>query len=251
MPTTPLRGKVGDLGSETDTDRKERFAALVEYLDVQIGRIRTGIDELGIDKDTLLIFCSDNATAGSGKTTGVERGCHVVFMVEGAGTKVRGFTKELVDFTDVPPTLADYAGIKTPAQEIPWDGRSLQPFLNGESNQTKPMIQGFMLTSQTFRTKNYMLEVVNPAMGLPDGRFYYTGDNRFWLGYKRAEQNPEHAAAYAAFDSMRSMYPPFQIDHPFFATEKGKAFVKRWMTGKEAVKHLTNSKDYQFYDQSY
>ena len=251
MPTTPLRGKVGDLGSPNDKDRKERFAALVEYLDVQIGRIRTTIHELGIENDTLLIFCSDNATAGSGKTTGVERGCHVVFMVEGAGTKVRGFTKELMDFTDVPPTLADYAEIKTPTQEIPWDGLSLHWFLRGESNETKPAIQGYMLTSQTFRTKHHMLEAVNPAMSVPNGRFYYTGDNRFWKGYERAEKNPQHAAAYKAFDSMRSKYPPFRIDHPFFSTVNGKDFVKRWMTGKEAVKHLTNSKDYQVYDQTY
>ena len=251
MPTTPLRGKVGDLGSAEDTDRKERFTALVEYLDVQIGRIRSTIHELGIEEETLLIFCSDNATAGSGKTTGVERGCHVVFMVEGAGTKVRGFTKELMDFTDIPPTLADYAGIATPAQNIPWDGQSLQPFLHGASNETKRMIQGYMLTSQTFRTKRYLLEAVNPAMGVPNGRFYWTGDNRFWKGYERAENMPEHAEAYRAFDSMRVKYPPFQIDHPFFSTKKGKAFVKRWMTGKEAVRHLTNSEAYRFYDQSY
>lgn len=249
-PTNPSRGEVGDFGRSDDHDKRERFASLVEYIDVHIGRVRETLERKGIAEDTLLIFCSDNATAAEGKTQGVERGCHVVFMAEGAGMKARGFTRQLMDFTDVAPTLLDYAGIRQPKQPMPFDGESLKPFFDGNTDTTKPLIQGFMSTSQTLRAKEHLLEVVNPIMGLPNGRFYYTGENRFWKGYERVDDDPAHAAARKPFDVLLRRYPPYTMEHPYWKTPGGKKYRETWMTPAEVDKHLTNSKNYRFYDQS-
>jgi len=248
-PTNPLRGRPGVLGNAKGEEGTERFRSLNEHLDSTIGRVRETIRKLGIEKNTLFIFCSDNGTAVTAKTRGVERGCHVLFMAEGAGVKPRGLTDELMDFSDIAPTLAAFAGIK-PVQKIPFDGISLKPFLLGDTERTKPLIHGFISTSQLVRSKDHLLEVVNPLLGVPEGRFYYTGTNRFWKGYKRVDGNPEHATAKSRFKAFLDAYPPITKDHPHWTTRMGKTFHAMYTGKKECDKHLHNHKEYQFYDET-
>jgi len=247
-PTNPLRGTPGDLGSSRDLDRKERFKSLNEHLDTTIGRIQAKVKELGIEKNTIIIFCSDNGTAVTAKTRGVERGCHVVFMAAGAGIKKRGLTDELMDFTDIAPTLADYAGVK-PQQDVPFDGISLKPFLTGKTGRTKPLIHGFISTSQLVRSKSHLLEVYNPMLGMSDGRFYYTGKNRFWTGYQRADTNPDHAAVKKQFFQFLEKHPVVLADDPFWQSKPGKKFHKAYTLPWSVEKHLHNHKDYTCYDE--
>jgi len=248
MPTNPLRGEPGDLGSKGDPDNGPRFKSLIEHLDTTMGRIQQKIQELGIEKNTIIIFCSDNGTAVTAKTRGVERGCHVVFMAAGGGIKKRGLTDELMDFSDVAPTLADYAGVN-PQQEVPFSGISLKPFLTGKSDRTKPLIHGFISTSQLVRSKDHLLEVYNPMLGMPDGRFYYTGKNRFWKGYERADNNPEHALVKKQFFKFLEKYPVVTADHPFWETKSGQKFHKVYTNPNSVKKHLYSHKDYQFNDE--
>jgi arylsulfatase A len=248
-PSTPESGRVGDMGSPTDSDRDERFAALVQYLDAKVGDLRLKLQELGIADNTLLVFCSDNGTWPEGKSLGVERGCHVVFMVEGAGTIRRGMTDELMDFTDVAPTLAEYAEAGV-VQEVPFDGKSLRPFLRGESEQTKPIVMGFMSGSVTLRSKTHLLEAVNPILGVPVGRFYHTGGNRFWKGYERVDADQKHRPALLEFTEFLKIHPPIPTGHPFWKTEKGIEFLKIETAPIQADFHLYNPERYRFYDQS-
>ncbi len=248
MPTNPLRGEVGNLGTKGDKDNGPRFKSLIEYMDTTIGRLQAKVKELGIEKNTLIIFCSDNGTAVTAKTRGVERGCHVVFMAAGAGIKQRGLTDELMDFSDIAPTLADYAGVN-PQQEVPFDGISLKPFFEGKDDQTKPLIHGYISTSQLVRSKTHLLEVYNPFLGMPEGRFYYTGKNRFWKGYTRADNNPEHAKAKKEIFQWLEKYPPVLADHPFWETHPGQRFHKAYTSEGERAKHLHNHKNYKFNDE--
>ncbi len=248
QPTNPFRGEPGDLGTKGDKDNGPRFRSLIEHLDSTIGRIQTKVKELGIEKNTIIIFCSDNGTAVTAKTRGVERGCHVVFMVAGAGIKKCGLTDELMDFSDIAPTLADYADVK-PQQKVPFDGISLKPFLTGTTDHTKPLIHGFISTSQLVRSKDHLLEVYNPMLGMPDGRFYYTGENRFWKGYERVDNNPEHATAKKQIFRFLEQYPAMGADHLHWQTKAGQKFYKSYSSEKERSKHLFNHKDYQFYDE--
>ncbi|VGO19327.1 sulfatase-like hydrolase/transferase [Pontiella sulfatireligans] len=249
QPTNPLRGNPGDLGTKGDKDNGPRFKSLIEHMDSTIGRIQAKVKELGIENNTVIIFCSDNGTAVTAKTRGVERGCHVVFMAAGARIKQRGLTDELMDFSDIAPTLADYAGIEA-KQTVPYDGISLKPFLTGKVDQTKPLIHGFISTSQLVRSKDHLLEVYNPMLGMPDGRFYYTGENRFCKGYGRVDSNPEHAAAKNQFFQYLEQYPAMTADHPHWQTKAGKKFYKSYTSPKEKEKHLHNHKDYTFYDEN-
>lgn len=249
MPTNPNRGKVGDLGRKKDGKENElRFQSLNEYIDILMGRVIDKINTLGIADNTIIIFTSDNGTAVTAKTRGVERGSHVINIISGAGIKQRGATDELTDFSDIAPTLLDFAGGKLPKGKK-FDGISLKPFLTGKTNKTKDFIYGFISTSQLVRTKDYMLEVVNPLLGMPEGRFYYTGKHRYGKGYEFVNDNPKHKKERKRFTEFLKYFPAITKDNPFWSTKQGQRFYKEYTKPKSIEKHLYNHKDYKFYDE--
>jgi arylsulfatase A len=249
MPTNPLRGEIGDLGKNSDNKENAlRFNSLNEYIDVLVGKVVKKIHDLGIADNTIIILTSDNGTAGIAKTRGVERGSHVINIIAGAGVKKRGPTDELIDFSDIAPTLVDYAGAKLPKGKK-FDGISLKPFLTGKTDATKDWIYGFISTTQLVRTKNYMLEAVNPLLGVPEGRFYYTGNHRFGKGYQLVSNDPNHQKERKKFADFLTNFPPITKDNPFWETKQGKEFYKLYTNPKEVQKHLYNHKDYKYYDE--
>jgi len=258
MPTNPLRGEPGLLGQgkkkkdKIPGENQARFVSLIEYLDLKVGEVIKKIDELGIANNTIIIFLSDNGTAVTAKTRGVERGSHVVQIAAGAGIKKRGLTDELSDFSDIAPTVIDYANA--------WDfvpkghsfnGKSLMPFYQGETDEHREWIYGYAATSQLLRTKDYMLEVVNPVMNMPRGRFYYTDDNRFGFGYELVDGKPEHVMARAKFDDILKNLPPLTREHEHWQTKSGKRVLKSLAQPKVIEKHLYNHEDYKRYDETY
>ena len=120
------------------------FKDMVEYTDRIVGKIDAKLGELGIRENTLLIFTGDNGTAtqvisrwngrsvqgGKGNTT--DFGHHVPMVASWPGTIKPGqVTKELVDFSDVLPTLVETAGSKLP-DDHKIDGRSFLGLLTGD-----------------------------------------------------------------------------------------------------------------------
>ena len=248
VTTTPLVGKVGEMGKPSSSEEgAARFRALNEYIDVCVGRIIDTVKELGLLDNTLIIYCADNGTAVTAKSRGVERGVHVPFVVFAGGTKKRGATDELMDYSDVLPTLVDYANADLGGYKP--DGKSLKPFLAGKTDSHKDWIYSCISTTQLVRTKDYMLEVVNPILGMPDGRFYYTGDHRFGKGYELVKGGKKHAEARKKFSRILKDFPPLMKDDPFWQTSKGKSFYKAIMVPGYAKKHLHNHSDYQFYEE--
>ena len=94
-----------------------------------------------------------------------------------------------------------------------------------------------------------MLEVVNPLLGMPKGRFYYTADHRFGKGYQFVNNDPEHQQARHTFDEFLKDKPAITKDHPYWQTKRGKKFYKQYTNPKAVEKHLYNHKDYKFYDE--
>jgi arylsulfatase A-like enzyme len=252
-PTTPLYGEPGILGgAATAEEKNKRFKSLNEYLDLKVGEVVAKVHELGIEDNTIILFLSDNGTGSTAKTRGVERGSHVLFVAAGAGIKQRGLTDELTDFTDVLPTLVELASAEESVpDDAEFDGQSLVPFLLGDTDTHREWIYAYISGSQLFRTKNYMLEVVNPILGMPKGRLYYTGDNRLGHGYELITDTLEHQAARVLFDTLLERYPPVTREHEYFSTEKGAEFLAGYEDEKARNKHLYSHKDYDFYDQTY
>lgn len=126
------------------------YAAMISYLDQQVGEVVAKLKELGLYENTLIIFSSDNGptylggvdaeffnSAGPfkeeyGYTKGFayEGGIRVPMIASWPGHIQPGATTEHISaFYDVLPTLCEVAGIDTPANT---DGISFLPTLLGK-----------------------------------------------------------------------------------------------------------------------
>lgn len=115
---------------------KKRAAnvAFIEHMDDEIGRVLDKVDELGIAKETLIIFTSDNGGAlgyaqrnlplKGGKQEHWEGGIRVPTCVVWPGKVPVGQSDELGMTMDFLPTLCEIAGVEVD-HEI--DGLSLAP----------------------------------------------------------------------------------------------------------------------------
>lgn len=140
---------VPDYGSYADKPwpaQDRGHAAMIERVDGYVGRMLEHLEKLGIAKNTLVIFTSDNGPHNesghdltrfqpSGPFTGIKRsltdgGIRVPFIAWWPGKVQAGKTSEFVgSFADWWPTAADLAQAKTSAKV---DGVSIVPTLLGK-----------------------------------------------------------------------------------------------------------------------
>jgi arylsulfatase A-like enzyme len=108
---------------------------MVQAVDELIGRIQQALATTGHDRDTYLVFGSDNGfhlgqyRLAGGKMTAYDTDIKVPFVVTGPGVPAGRTTDALTQNTDLAPTFLELAGAPVPAAT---DGRSLVPFLRGE-----------------------------------------------------------------------------------------------------------------------
>ncbi|MGV8094222.1 MAG: endo-1,4-beta-xylanase [Mangrovibacterium sp.] len=165
LPTTPLSGRPG-------TNYNGNMKECTEYIDQAIGNLLSKLKAKKLLENTIIIFAGDNGDTGSGKMCATENGARVPFIVWGPGIiKQRGLTDELCEFSDVFPTLADYAGVSLPEGQQ-CDGKSLKPFLSGETDKHRNWIFSYIATARMLRTKHYLIEAYDTEFGSPKGRVY-------------------------------------------------------------------------------
>jgi len=105
------------------------YARAVMRMDHGVGLLSKMLGETGRDKDTLVIFLSDNGIPFPGaKTTAYDSGLRLPLIVSRGPGGPSGVTNSaMVNWVDIVPTVLDWAGVK-PAQPLP--GRSLLPILD-------------------------------------------------------------------------------------------------------------------------
>jgi arylsulfatase A-like enzyme len=122
-------------------DRKKAYKEMIESMDESTGRIVDTIKELGLEKDTLLFFTSDNGAyswVGSnlpcrGQKTELWEGGHRVPTVAYWPGKIKPGTvcSQTTMTMDLFPTMLDMAGAKIP-KDLKLDGVNLMPLLMEE-----------------------------------------------------------------------------------------------------------------------
>jgi arylsulfatase A-like enzyme len=127
------------------------FAAMVTMLDRDVGRVLDLLDDLGLSKNTLVLFTSDNGPHregghdpeyfdSNGPLRGIKRdvydgGIRVPLIARWPGAIAPGsITPHVAAFWDLLPTCAEFAGAKIPKH---LDGISFAPTLRGDSAQQK------------------------------------------------------------------------------------------------------------------
>ncbi len=128
------------------TESEKGYAAMITYLDKDVGIILDKLKELGIDENTLVIFTSDNGGDSPGsfytesnqpfrghKRDLYEGGIRVPFIARWPGKIEPGSQTDHVSaFWDFMPTVCELAGIETP--DIT-DGISYLPAMLGQPQQ--------------------------------------------------------------------------------------------------------------------
>jgi len=173
---------------------RSNFKANVEYMDKLVGRIIESLEASGLRENTVVFFTGDNGTGGEGKGQPTELGARVPMIVNCPGVvKAQGLSEELVDLSDILPTLADLAGGQPP-KDRPIDGVSFAGLLRGAKTHHRDWIYSYLGDRQIVRTKRWLLEDNGP--GHP-GRLYDCGRNRDGTGY-RDVTNSQDAEVLAA-----------------------------------------------------
>jgi len=126
------------------SEELQNFCGEITGMDRAFGKLRDGLDKLGIRDNTVLWYCSDNGALPRVGSTGGHRG-HKSKVYEG-GLLVPAFiewparlskprvTNTRCNTSDIYPTLLEITGASVPKQP-PLDGVSLLPLIDGE---TKP-----------------------------------------------------------------------------------------------------------------
>jgi arylsulfatase A-like enzyme len=128
-------------------ERHRLLAAMTSSMDDAVGRVLAKLRESGLEKDTLVVFLSDNGCpeitrAGTNgplngeKVTYYEGGIRVPFVMQWPGRIPAGKVyREPVVSRDILPTFLTAANVKA---DVTFDGVDLLPFLNGQRGQAVP-----------------------------------------------------------------------------------------------------------------
>lgn len=145
VPRDDLNKKYKKYKTPDERHTKPTYAAFVELLDQNIGRIMKALDELGLADNTLVIFTSDNggyrgftnnAPLRKYKGTFYEGGLRVPFIARWPGKIApKTVSKQPVHIVDMYATFADVVDADTSKIVQKLDGESIIPVLTGKQKQ--------------------------------------------------------------------------------------------------------------------
>ncbi|TKG94286.1 arylsulfatase [Puteibacter caeruleilacunae] len=187
----------------------KRFYGMITNIDDNFKKLQNKLDNLGLTENTILIFMSDNGTAGGqriydagmtgGKGSQWEGGHRVPFYVQWPKEGLTG-GKDITQLTahyDLLPTFVDLLDLRfTPVK--PLDGKSIVPLLKGDDKQWPNRI----LYMDTQRLQNLVkyrrYTVMDQDWRLVDGDKLFNVTKDLKQEHNVIEQYPEVAAKLAA-----------------------------------------------------
>jgi arylsulfatase A-like enzyme len=233
---TPLQATKADYDAlpQIKDHRLRVYGAMVRNLDRNVGLILQALKDQGLDKNTLVIFTSDNGGAGyiglpdinkpyrGWKSTFFEGGIHSPFFMRWPGViAANSRFAAPVAHVDIFATAASAAGAKVPADRV-IDGVDLLPYLSGKAT-------GRPHQTLFWRSGQYKV-VMDGDWKLQSSE----GLNKVWLYNLASDPTEQHELSQAQPDrvkamlaliraqdaqSVKSLWPsllqgPIFIDHP-------------------------------------
>ncbi len=143
-------------GNEKDVNTV--YAAMVETMDHNVGRILQALDQLELTKHTMVVFTSDNGGIRSiatqeplraGKGSYYEGGIRVPCAIRWPGKIPPGSQNDTpVTNLDFFPTFSEVLGLSKPHKIL--DGQSLLPLFRGEKTMARPLFWHFPIYLQAY-----------------------------------------------------------------------------------------------------
>lgn len=160
---TPLQGKeekIEKYRQKGGTEGQENpvFAAMVESMDENVGRILNELNKLGLKENTIIVFISDNGgirgisvqdPLRAGKGSYYEGGIRVPMIMSWPGKIMTAKTDVPVVNLDFFPTFAQIIGVKLPEKIL--DGTNLQPLFNGGKLAERALYWHFPIYLQHYK----------------------------------------------------------------------------------------------------
>ena len=157
--------------NNNDQHHHAGYAAMVETMDHNVGRLINHLKQLGKYENTFILFTSDNGglypiskqwPLRAGKGSYFEGGIRVPMIVVWPGEVLPGSTTEqTVTNIDFFPTMLEVAGIEKPEDKV-LDGVSLLPVLKGERMEERPLFWHFPVYLQAYRQNGGTPETHDP-----------------------------------------------------------------------------------------
>jgi arylsulfatase A-like enzyme len=149
---------------------KHAYYAGISYTDAQIGRVLAELNQLGLDKNTLIVLWGDHGWKlgehGSwGKHSNVENDANAPLIFSFPGMKQAGVHSDaLVEFVDIYPTLSDLAGLSVPATlegisakpvlddpKLPWKKAAFSQYPRNTGKTGLGSVMGYPMRTERYR----------------------------------------------------------------------------------------------------
>ncbi|MCP4609637.1 MAG: sulfatase-like hydrolase/transferase [Planctomycetes bacterium] len=163
-----------DMYKHITNKRRRIYAAMVTCMDDAIGRIVRALQQRGMSRNTLIIFCSDNGGVNSAGSNGPLRGQKGQLYEGGVRVPALAFwpgvikagtvIKEPLHIVDMYPTLIKLGGAKL-EQPLPIDGKNAWPtIIDGKPSPHKEILHNVTAAAGAIRRGNWKL-VYNGSIG--------------------------------------------------------------------------------------
>ena len=160
---TPLMGKQNLINKYKTKDGSNGqdnpvFAAMVENVDTNIGRLLNTIDNLKLSSNTLVVFTSDNGglraisnqnPLRAGKGSYYEGGIRVPYIIKWPNKiKAASVNATPIVNMDFFPTFMNIINVKLPNKKL--DGQNILPLLKGNKIKERPLFWHFPIYLQAY-----------------------------------------------------------------------------------------------------
>jgi iduronate 2-sulfatase len=126
--------------SLTQKEYIRAYMASVSFVDAQVGKLISALNELGLEKNTLVVLFSDHGYhlfdhASFGKSTNFENATRVPLIIrKPGGANVTKKSHAIVELIDIYPTVCELTGLPKPEH---LQGESIAQVITGNSDQGK------------------------------------------------------------------------------------------------------------------
>lgn len=129
--------KEGPVSKELANKLIHGYNACVSYTDAQIGKLLKTLEELDLDKNTIVVLWGDHGwNLGDhkmwGKHNNFESSLHVPMIIKAPGKESGKQINDITEYIDIFPSLCNLAQLPIPPH---CDGESFVPLMNGQNRE--------------------------------------------------------------------------------------------------------------------
>jgi len=155
--------KTRPLAEAAQIKSRRAYLACVRYVDRQVGKVLSALDELGLSENTIVVVWGDHGwflgdTALWAKHAPFERALKSTLIIRAPGVSQAGLkSSALVESVDLYPTLVELCQPEFQKTQYPLDGISLKSILNGNKTEVREAALSYWNAAVSVRTKTHRL----------------------------------------------------------------------------------------------